>query len=145
MALTHAALPGMVSRGRGGVINVASVAGFLPGRGSTSSASKAWVISFSEGLARGLAGTGVRILGSCPGFVRTEFHQRASIDMSSAPSWVWLSAEDVVDDALRALQADAVLTVPSLRYKVLVAGVRLVPRRLARRLTARVGSGRGRA
>jgi uncharacterized protein len=144
MALTRAVLPGMVSRGHGGVITVASVAGMIPGRGSTYTASKAWAIAFSEGLGRSLAGTGVRVLASCPGFVRTEFHQRAGIDMTSAPSWVWLRAEDVVDDALRALDRDAGVTVPSLRYKALVTAVRLVPRRIARRLVARSGSGRGR-
>src|SRR3954464_14592417 len=108
MQLTHAGLPRMRAAAAGTVINVASVAGLLPGRGSTYSASKAWVISLSEGLSAGLTGTGVRVLALCPGFVRTEFHQRAGIDMSFAPSWVWLSADDVVDDGLRALQNNTV-------------------------------------
>jgi hypothetical protein len=145
LALTHAVLPGMVQRGAGGVINVASVAGLVPGRGSTYSASKAWVISFSEGLAGGLAGTGVRILAVCPGFTRTEFHQRANIDMSSAPAAIWLTAEAVVDDALKGLERDAVVTIPSLRYKAIVIGGRLIPRRLARAFTSRYGGGRGRS
>jgi short-subunit dehydrogenase len=144
LALTHAAIPGMVRRGHGGVINVASVAGMLPGRGSTYSASKAWVISFSEGLSAGLAGTGVRILALCPGFVRTEFHQRAQIDMSKAPSWVYVPADDVVDEGLRALAKDARISVPSLKYKALVVAVRLVPRRLTRVLASRAGGGRNR-
>ncbi len=145
LALSHAVLPGMVQRGSGGVINVASVAGMLPGRGSTYSASKAWVISLSEGLSAGLAGTGVRVLALCPGYVRTEFHQRAGIDMKSAPSWVWLSADDVVADAIRALNKDAGVSTPSLRYKVVVIGAKLIPRRLTRRLASRVGGGRGRS
>jgi len=144
LALTHAVIPAMVRRGSGGVINVASVAGMMPGRGSTYSASKAWVISLSEGLSAGLAGTGVRVLALCPGFVRTEFHQRAGIDMSSSPSWVWLSADDVVDDAIRALNKDAVISIPSLRYKAVVIGARLMPRRLTRRFASRAGGGRGR-
>jgi short-subunit dehydrogenase len=144
LALTHAVLPAMVQRGRGGVINVASVAGMLPGRGSTYSASKAWVIALSEGLAAGLSGSGVRILALCPGFVRTEFHQRAGIDMKSMPSWLWLSADDVVDDAIRALGKDAVVAIPSKRYKALVIGAKLMPRRLTRKLASRVGGGRGR-
>lgn len=144
LALTHAVLPAMVQRGSGGVINVASVAAMMPGRGSTYSASKAWVVSFSEGLSAGLAGTGVKVLALLPGFVRTEFHQRAGIDMSSTPSWIWLSADDVVDTAIRALDEDKVISIPSLRYKAVVVAARLVPRRLARRYASRVGAGRGR-
>jgi short-subunit dehydrogenase len=144
LALTHAVLPGMVQRGGGGVINVASVAGLLPGRGSTYSASKAWVISFSEGLAGGLAGTGVRVLALCPGFVRSQFHQRAGIDMSSAPSWAWVPVEDVVDAGLRGLAANSVIAISSRRYGLIVTVARLAPRRLVRSLASSVGFARGR-
>ena len=144
LALTHAVLPGQLERGAGGVINVASVAGLVPGRGSTYSAAKAWVIALSEGLSVGLAGTGVRVLALCPGFVRTEFHQRAGIDMSSSPSFVWLSADDVVDAGLRALADNAVVSIPSLRYKMVVIAIKLLPRRLVRRVGSRAGNARGR-
>jgi short-subunit dehydrogenase len=144
MQLTHAALPGMLARGSGGVINVASVAGLLPGRGSTYSAGKAWVISFTEGLSAGLAGTGVRLLALCPGFVRTEFHQRAGIDMSSTSEGMYVDAADVVDVALRGLERDQVLAVPGARYRGIVLVARLAPRRLVRRVTSRAGNARGR-
>src|SRR5438445_1885781 len=96
MQLTRAALPAMIDAGGGTVINIASVAGLLSGRGSTYSASKAWVVSFTEGLAVGLRGTGVGMHVVCPGYVHTEFHDRAGIDMTSLPSFMWLEVDDVL-------------------------------------------------
>jgi short-subunit dehydrogenase len=144
MQLTHAALPSMLAAGAGTVINVASVAGLLPGRGSTYSASKAWVISFSEGLANGLGGTGVGVHALCPGFVRTEFHERAGIDMAGTPSILWLDVADVVRDCLAGVAKGEVVIVPGLQYKALTTAGRMVPRSLVRAATKVVGRGRGR-
>jgi uncharacterized protein len=144
LELTHAVLPGMVARRSGAVINVASVAGLVPGRGSTYSASKAWVVSLSEGLSSGLAGTGVKILALCPGFVRTEFHERAGIDMSATGDGAWLTVEQVVTDGLKDLGRDAVISIPSFKYKAVVVASRIIPRRLTRAVTSRVGGARGR-
>lgn len=144
MHLTRAALPPMLAAGAGTVINVASVAGLLPGRGSTYSASKAWVISFSEGLANGLGGTGVGVHVLCPGFVHTEFHERAGIDMTSTPSILWLEVADVVRDCLAGVAKGEVVIVPGLQYKVLTTAGRVVPRSLVRAATKVVGRGRGR-
>lgn len=144
MELTHAALPSMVDAGSGTVINVASVAGLVPGRGSTYSASKAWVVSFSEGLSNGLGGTGVGVHALCPGFVHTEFHARAGIDMAGTPSFLWLQVEDVVRECLADAAAGKVVIVPGLQYKVLTTGSRMVPRNLVRAITKAVGKGRGR-
>jgi uncharacterized protein len=144
MQLTRAALPPMVDAGTGTVINVASVAGLLPGRGSTYSASKAWVVSFSEGLANGLPGTGVSVHALCPGFVHTEFHERAGIEMSSMPSFMWLNVDDVVDECLSDVAKGTVVIIPGLQYKVLTTGGRMVPRNLVRFVTKTVGGGRGR-
>lgn len=148
MQLTHAALPAMLAAREGTVINVASVAGLLPGRGSTYSASKAWVVAFSEGLANGLGGSGVGVHALCPGFVRTEFHDRAGIDMSGTPSWYWLKVEDVVRETMAAVangrRNNKVVIVPGLQYKVLTTGGRFVPRNLVRAMTKVVGRGRGR-
>ncbi len=144
MALTHAALPAMLGAGEGTVLNVASVAGLLPGRGSTYSASKAWVVSFSEGLANGLGGTGVGVHALCPGFVRTEFHARAGIDMAGTASFLWLDVDDVVRETMADIAKGRVVIIPGLQYKALTTGGRLVPRNVVRALTRVVGKGRGR-
>jgi short-subunit dehydrogenase len=144
MQLTHAALPPMVAAHAGTVINVASVAGLLPGRGSTYSASKAWVIAFSEGLANGLEGTGVGLHALCPGFIHTEFHARAGIEMSGTPSFLWLEVEDVVRETMADVAKGKVVIIPGLQYKALTTGGRVVPRNLVRALTKVVGKGRGR-
>ena len=144
MALTHAALPPMLAAGTGTVLNVASIAGLLPGRGSTYSASKAWVVSFTEGLANGLTGTGVGVHALCPGFVRTEFHSRAGIDMAGTASFLWLDVDDVVDETMADIAKKKVVIVPGLQYKALSTGGRLLPRDLVRRLNRSVGRGRGR-
>ncbi|GAA2820134.1 SDR family oxidoreductase [Kitasatospora sp. CM 4170] len=125
LRLTTAALPGMRERRRGAIVNVASVAAFLP-RG-TYGASKAWVVSFTQGVMRDLGGTGVRLMALCPGFTRTEFHQRAGMGTGNIPSWGWLSAERVVEEAMRDLARGRSLSVPGKRYKIAVAVARLLP------------------
>jgi uncharacterized protein len=144
MQLTRAALPAMLDAGAGTVINIASVAGLVPGRGSTYSASKAWVISFSEGLAGGLQGTGVSVHAVCPGFVHTEFHTRAGIDQPKVPSFMWLEVDDVVSESLADIARGKVIIVPSMQYKAIVTAGRLMPRNLLRFTGRRVGGGRGR-
>ena len=138
MCLTHAALPAMIARGHGGIINVASTAGLIPGRGSTYGASKAFVISFSEGLAMSLRGTGVRVQALCPGFVRTEFHRRANIDMATTPGWAYIEADRLVAASLADLRANRPLSIPGALYKSLYVVTRVAPRGLTRRIAARV-------
>ncbi|MFZ2174599.1 MAG: SDR family oxidoreductase [Rhodococcus sp. (in: high G+C Gram-positive bacteria)] len=144
MQFTRAVLPSMIAAANGTVINVASVAGLLSGRGSTYSASKAYVISFSEGLSGGLAGTGVRVQALCPGFIRTEFHQRAGIEMGSIPKPMWLNVDQVVATSLSDLESGKVISIPGVQYKVLTTVGRLVPRGLVRKLTNVFGRGRAR-
>ncbi|OBK26717.1 short-chain dehydrogenase [Mycobacterium asiaticum] len=132
MQLTRAALPAMLGAGSGTVINIASVAGLLPGRGSTYAASKAWVISFSEGLSDSLRGTGVGVHAVCPGYVHTEFHSRAGVDVSTVPSYLWLEVDDVVSESLADIANGKTVSVPSVRYKALTATGRLLPRKVIR-------------
>jgi len=143
MRLTRAALPGMIERGHGGVINVASIAGFFPATGPAYAASKARVVTFSEGIAANLAGTGVRVLALVPGFTRTEFHDRAGDDMD-LPDPLWLDVDKVVTDALRDLRNGRTRSVPGAVYKALLAVPRLLPRGLLRWLELRSSAGRDR-
>ncbi|CAL9303357.1 MULTISPECIES: SDR family oxidoreductase [unclassified Streptomyces] len=137
LRLTAAATSSMRERRRGGVVNVASVAAFVP-RG-TYGASKAWVVQFTQGAARDLAGSGVRLMALCPGFVRTEFHQRAGMGTDNIPGWMWLDADKVVSDALADLARGRTLSIPDPRYKALMGVVKLAPRGLLGGFTSRAG------
>ncbi|WP_327354040.1 SDR family NAD(P)-dependent oxidoreductase [Streptomyces sp. NBC_01304] len=137
LRLTSAATEGMRERGRGGVINVASVAAFVP-RG-TYGASKAWVVQFTQGAAKDLAGSGVRLMALCPGFVRTEFHERAGMGTDNIPKWMWLDADKLVTAALADLARGKSLSVPDPRYKVMMGVVKVTPRALLGGITSRTG------
>jgi len=134
MRLTHAALPGMVARRHGGIINVSSASGFaavMPG--STYPASKAWVMHFSEAIGLSVRQFGVRVMALAPGYTRTEFHDRAGINMTKTPPWLWLDADDVVRDGLRDLTRGRLVSVPNWKYKTVVFAMRHAPRRLLHR------------
>ncbi|NKQ24149.1 SDR family NAD(P)-dependent oxidoreductase [Streptomyces galbus] len=137
LRLTSAATEAMRDRGRGGVVNVASVAAFVP-RG-TYGASKAWVVQFTQGVARDLAGSGVRLMALCPGFVRTEFHERAGMGTDNIPGWMWLDADKVVASALHDLARGRTLSIPDPRYKALMGAAKLVPRGMLGGLSSRTG------
>ncbi len=130
LVLMHAAAGGMVARGHGRIVNVSSVAGFIAS--GSYSAAKAYVTVLTESVAARLAGTGVTATAVCPGFVRTEFHQRAGLDMRALLDVVWLDTGDLVRDALAAADAGRVVVVPSRRYRAAVGLLRVVPRWVAR-------------
>ena len=130
LRLTHAALPGMQGRGRGGVIIVSSVAGWMPG--GTYSAAKAWATTFAESVAGEVKRHGVRVMALCPGYTVTEFHARAGIDGDAVPKFMWLNVRSLVASALRDFRAARVVSTPSVRYKVLGWVMRSVPRSVMR-------------
>ncbi len=135
MRLTHAALGPMRARGSGSVINVSSVAGFLP-RG-TYGAHKAWVTSFSRWAHYRYRRDGVQVMALCPGFVRTEFHQRMDADLSGIPRVLWLRADRLVADALDDLRDGKAVSIPSKRWKAIVAVARIAPTGLVERVARR--------
>jgi short-subunit dehydrogenase len=137
LRLTSAAAGAMRERGRGGVVNVASVAAFVP-RG-TYGASKAWVVQFTQGAARDLAGSGVRLMALAPGFVRTEFHERAGMGTNNIPNWMWLDADKLVAAALTDLARGKTLSIPDPRYKALMGAAKLVPRGMLGGISSRTG------
>jgi short-subunit dehydrogenase len=128
--LTHAAGRAMLKRKRGDIINVGSVAGFTPSirPSSTYAATKSFVSTFSEGLAPTFSKSGVTISAVCPGWVRTDFHSRAGINMSKLPNFLWLTPEETVKTALRDHRAGRALSFPGWPYKAFMGLLRVLPR-----------------
>ena len=135
LVLMHAALNAMGSGSGGRIINVASVAAFTP-RGSYSAA-KALIVNFSRWANVFYAGRGILVTAVCPGFVRTEFHDRMGADKTRIPAWGWLEAQDVVRQALADNDAGKSVSVPSLRYKLATALARIAPDSLVERMARR--------
>jgi len=135
--LTRAALPGMLQRRGGGIINVSSLAAFQPAPyNATYGATKAYVNSFTEALAEEVRGTGVRVQALCPGFTRTEFQERAGVDVSRVPSFAWMTPEDVVAASLAGLERGEVVCVAGLANRLVATLTSAIPRSLTRRVVA---------
>jgi short-subunit dehydrogenase len=133
--LTGLFLPGMTGRRFGGVLNVASVAGFVPGPGmAVYYASKAFVLSFSEALAEELNGTGVKVMALCPGPTKTNFFKVAHANDAQLARVADMTAKEVAIEGHRAFQSGRTVIVSGLRNRLLVLLVRLMPRLLIRRI-----------
>lgn len=140
MVLSAAAGRAMRERGRGGIVNVSSTAGYVTM--GTYSAIKAFVTTYTESLANELHGSGVTVTALTPGWVRTEFHDRAGIGTSSIPGPLWLDADFVVARALRDHDRGRVLSNPGLRYRTLIWFARHLPRATMRSVSRRLSSSR---
>ena len=116
----------MTARGEGWILNVSSTSGEVTM--GPYSALKAWCTTYTESLAVELEGTGVRVMALLPGWVRTVFHARAGISGSSIPDFLWLQADDLVEEALKDLARGRVVSIPTLRYKVMATTMRHLPR-----------------
>ena len=130
MRITHAALPGMVARDQGGVINVSSMAGWLAS--GTYSAAKSWVTTYSESLSTQLKDSNVNVMAVCPGFTRTDFFSRAEMNETTVPEWMWLDASQVVKESLTDFAGGNAVSVPGFHYKSLGLVAQYLPRPLVR-------------
>lgn len=131
MRLCHVAIPQMKARSSGIIINVSSVAGYIAG--GAYSAMKSYLTVLSESLHTELRGTGVTVMALCPGFTRTEFHQRARMKMTSLPSFMWLDADQLVRDGWADAQAGKAVSVPGWQYRILLAVLSILPRSVVRK------------
>ena len=136
MKLMHAVLPQMLDRNSGTIINVSSVASFIAG--GTYSAAKSYLTVHTESLHTELSKTNINISALCPGFTRTEFHQRGNMKMSGLPSFMWLEADRVVSESWRAAMAGKAICIPGWQYKILSTIARFGPRPLVRKLGIKV-------
>ncbi len=137
LRLTRAALPGMIERGAGGIINVSSMAALQPSPyTATYGATKAFVNSFTEALHEEIRGSGVRVQALCPGFTRTEFQERAGVQNDVIPSFAWMEPAAVVEASLEGLRRGVVVCVPGRANQATAALVRLAPRGLSARVAA---------
>ena len=126
-----------LARHKGGLLNVGSVAGFLPGPGmAVYYATKAYVLSFSEALHSELKARGIRVTVLCPGPVPTEFAERAGVVGGLAPGLLTQSAEQVAEAGYRGLMAGKTVVLPGLGNKLVTLALRIAPRRLVLKAVA---------
>jgi short-subunit dehydrogenase len=136
MQLMHAALPQMLDRNSGTIINVSSVAGFIAG--GTYSAAKSYLTVHTESLHTELSKTNINISALCPGFTHTEFHQRGKMKMSGLPKFMWLEADRVVSESWLAAERGKAICIPGWQYKILSTIARFGPRPLVRKIGIKV-------
>ena len=132
MRLTHAVLPIMKERNSGTIVNVSSVASWIAG--GSYSAAKSYLTVLTESLHTELRPTKIKISALCPGFTRTEFHERGRMKMNGLPNFMWLSAEEVVGKSWRDVNAGKVISIPGWQYLILSSISRFGPRPMVRRI-----------
>ena len=132
MRLMHGVLPGMKQRNKGVVINVSSVAGYIAG--GSYSAAKSYLTVISESLHTELADTNIKVSALCPGFTRTEFHQRGRMSMKGLPNFMWLNSDKLVAKAWSDALKGKAVSIPGWQYQILVFVIASLPRSIIRRV-----------
>ncbi len=140
LILSGAAGRAMVARGHGSIINIGSSSGIITT--GNYSAVKAWVNTYTEGLANELRGTGVTVTAVLPGWVRTEFHARAGINASKLPGIVWIDSDELVQEALADHAKGKVISVPTKRWNSAYWLGRHVPRCAIRWVSRKLSNSR---
>jgi len=130
MVLTHAVLPKMIKANSGIVLNISSVAAWLPT--GTYAAAKSWVTSFTEAIAAELKGSKVQVTAVAPGFTKTKFFDRSQMSDDDVPSWLWLTPEQVAKESLADARSGKLISVPGAQYKAMSTVSRTLPRPLVR-------------
>jgi short-subunit dehydrogenase len=130
MRLMHVVLPQMKARDSGTIINVSSIAGFIAG--GTYSASKSYLTVLSESLHTELRSTQVKVNALCPGFTRTEFHERGRMKMKGLPEFMWLDSDQLVARSWSDAQGGKAVSIPGWQYKLLVGLISILPRAMVR-------------
>ena len=132
MRLMHGVLPGMKQRNKGVVINVSSVAGYIAG--GSYSAAKSYLTVISESLHTELADTNIKVSALCPGFTRTEFHQRGRMSMKGLPNFMWLNSDKLVAKAWSDALKGKAVSIPGWQYQILVFVIHSLPRSIIRKV-----------
>lgn len=129
--LSHAVTPNMVKNGKGAIVNTASMSAFNPGPGLYSP-TKTFLLSFSEGLAMELEGTGVRVQALCPGFTHTEFHEDPGLATlkENTPKYIWGTVANVVSDSIKGLRKNKKIVIPGFVNKV----IKIIPKGIRMRV-----------
>ena len=132
MRLMHVILPGMKQRNKGVVINVSSVAGYIAG--GSYSAAKSYLTVITESLHTELANTNIKVSALCPGFTRTEFHQRGRMSMKGLPGFMWLDSDALVAKAWSDALKGKAVSIPGWQYQLLVFVIHALPRSIIRKV-----------
>lgn len=140
LELSAAAGRAMKARGHGTIINVASTSAWI--MSGNYSAVKAWCLSFTQGLAGELHGTGVKVSALCPGWVHTEFHDRAGISAGNLPDIVWVDVDTLVQQALDDAEAGRIISIPTIKWKIAIQIAQHAPRWSMRAVSRMLSSSR---